>query len=56
MALQAASPHKEDRKYPHWNSKTSPQKGHPRFRLLFLASHAMLQVQQAKEAASRLRG
>ncbi len=55
MALQAASLDKEDQKYPYWSAKISPQKGHARFRLLFLASHAMLEAQQAKEATSRLR-
>ncbi len=56
MARQADSHDKEDRMYPHWSTQQSPQKGHPRFRLLFLASHAILEAQQAKEAASRLRG
>ena len=54
MALQADWHDKEDQKYPHWSSPKSPQKGLPRFRLLFLASHAILEAQQAKEAASRL--
>ena len=55
MALQADSRGKEDRKYPHWNTKTSPKKGDARFRLLFLAFHAILEAQQAEKPRTRVR-
>ena len=48
MALQAASHDIEDRMYPDWSRPKTPKKRLPRFRLLFLASHGILEAQQAK--------
>src|SRR5947209_4615221 len=40
--------------YPHWSHPKSPQKCLPRFRLLFLASHAMLEAQVRRFGAHRI--